>query len=385
MVDSGVANVPDLRGKVAATFWDPRVDTSAADTVGHGTFVSSIIAARNDDGRGLAGFCGACRLAVYKADPLDDAEIAAGIERLTAAHVRIINLSVVLPTASQQVVDALDAAMSAGVLVVVASGNEGAGTIDFPASSVQPPDGVPAGGIVVGASDAAGRRAPFSNWGSQLSLLAPGSFDRRCGVGVIGALPEAASDFDRRGRCDTVFDYGGARYAYATGTSFAAPEVAGIAALVWAAAPSLTNVQVATILEQTATRPVGVGWTPTAGWGVVDARAALEAATGRSSADSLTLSRLHVGGPRRPGATVTATVRARWGDGTPVLAGAAPACTLSVRGHPVPTRASLAGGRVTCRFRLPPGSGGARATGSISVAAPSVPPASAIYAFVIRS
>ena len=96
VVDSGISAVPDLAGKIAETFWDKTVQPLGDDVIGHGTFVSSIIASRNDDGFGLAGFCGACRLAVYKASPLTDVQVAEGIRTLTDAHVRIINLSIVL-------------------------------------------------------------------------------------------------------------------------------------------------------------------------------------------------------------------------------------------------------------------------------------------------
>ena len=62
-------------------------------------------------------------------------------------------------------------------------------------------------------------------------------------------------------------------YGYASGTSFAAPQVAGAAALVWAAGPGLTAQQVAAILEQTAS---GAGaWSPELGYGVLDAAAAV--------------------------------------------------------------------------------------------------------------
>ena len=71
------------------------------------------------------------QLAVYKATPSTDVEIAAGIVRLTDAHVRIINLSVVLPTPSPAIVDALDYATAAGVLVVAATGNEGLGSVEI--------------------------------------------------------------------------------------------------------------------------------------------------------------------------------------------------------------------------------------------------------------
>jgi serine protease len=133
------------------------------------------------------------------------------------------------------------------------------------------------GGLVVGAATAHGRRASFSNYGFRLSLVAPGTYDGNCRDGIIGAIPSIAVSFDTGTGCDaTLIDVRGDRYAYANGTSFAAAEVAGIAALVWAARPKMTNVQLADLLEQTARRPAGAGWRPGLGWGVVDARAAVK-------------------------------------------------------------------------------------------------------------
>jgi subtilisin family serine protease len=385
IVDSGVANVPDLHGKVAETFWDTRTNVSADDVVGHGTFVSSVIGAVNDDGVGLAGFCGACRLAVYKAIPLNDVQIAAGIQRLTDAHVRIINLSLVEPTESQDIVDAINYATAAGVLVVGASGNESRGTVDFPASVLQPENGAASGGIAVGASDGAGNRAAFSNWGTRLSLLAPGSLDTRCTLGILGAVPQVATDFEGGRTCDAVYvDAAGNHYAYASGTSFAAPIVTGIAALVWAAAPGLTNVQVASVLEQTATRPAGAGWLPTTGWGIVNARAALESVLGRKAVDALSLSSLRVAGARTPGTLLTATVRAAWNDEMPVVAGATPTCKVAVGGKAVRSRVTLGSGILSCTFTVPAGSTGKYVAGSLALAAPARPAATARFAFTVR-
>jgi subtilisin family serine protease len=169
--------------------------------------------------------------------------------------------------------EALDQALRAGVLVVAASGDGGRASLSFPAAYLRPGSG----GLVVGASTAGGRRASFSDYGAGLSLVAPGTYDGRCDDGIVGAIPSIAVSFDTGTGCDaTLIDAHGNRYAYANGTSFAAPEVAGIAALVWAARPSMTNVQVARLLEQTARRPAGVRWTPSLGWGVVDALAAAE-------------------------------------------------------------------------------------------------------------
>ena len=385
VVDSGISPVPDLAGKIAETFWDPSVTKSAIDALGHGTFVASIIAAQNDDGFGLAGFCGACRLAIYKAAPLTDVQVAEGIRTLTDAHVRVINLSVVLDSPSQAVTDALDYATAAGVLVVAASGNEGRDSVDFPASSLQPADGVPSPGLAVGASDRAGKRASFSNGGPGLSLVAPGTLTSSCSSGIIGAIPASAPDFGGAGSCSVILPHvpGGARYAYASGTSFAAPEVAGTAALVWSVKPSLTSVQVASILEQTATRPAGTGWTPGLGWGVLNANAAVESAAGRSSADSIVLADLDVTRPREPGDAVTAATEASWLDGTPIRLGATPACRIRAGGLPLRTTVTLAGGIVSCSFRLPARSGGRLVSGRLSVSAPGTVETSASFRFTV--
>ena len=384
VVDSGIAPVPDLTGKVAETFWDPLFNSSAADRLGHGTFVSSIIASRNDDGFGLAGFCGACRLAVYKADPLTDVQVAEGIQKLTDAHVRVINLSIVLDHPAQDVIDAINYATNAGVLVVAASGNEGTSAVDFPASLLQPPNGAPSSGLAVGASDANGARASFSNDGPQLSLIAPGTFNSKCTVGILGAIPASAPDFGDRDSCSVTMTHAdGARYAYASGTSFSAPEVAGVAALVWSVKPSLTSAEVAAVLEQTATRPPGAGWDATVGWGVLNAKAAVESVSGKSASDTIALARLRISRPRAPGSRVEASVEANWGDGTAIRVGANPSCRITVAGAPARVSTTLDAGLLTCSFTLPRTSAGAQVAGTVSVAAAGAAAAAASFRFAV--
>jgi hypothetical protein len=175
----------------------------------------------------------------------------------------------------------------------------------------------------------------------------------------------------------------GARYAYASGTSFSAPEVAGIAALVWSVKPSLTSAQIASVLEQTATRPQGAGWSPGVGWGVVNAAAAVANVSAKSTADSISLATLRISRPRSPGSTIEATVQAHWGDGMPVRVGATPSCRITDGGaalHAVPT---LAAGLVTCAFTLPRGSTGKEVSGTVSVAAPGAATAAASFRFSV--
>ena len=103
--------------------------------------------------------------------------------------------------------------------------------------------------------------AEFSNTGDNLSLLAPGDYDygchgracRRPGRRKTGTAP-ARRMFDGEG---------GAHYAYVGGTSFSAPEVAGVAALIWAVRPDLRNWEVAEIIKQSAHRDTP-GWNRTA-------------------------------------------------------------------------------------------------------------------------
>jgi hypothetical protein len=64
------------------------------------------------------------------------------------------------------------------------------------------------------------------------------------------------------------------RYAYAEGTSFSAPIVSGIAALVWQVEPRLASEQVAEVLTRSARQTVATGWNEFTGAGVVDGAAA---------------------------------------------------------------------------------------------------------------
>ena len=154
VVDSGVARRSRPEGEDRRDVLGQDDPRSAVDVLGHGTFVSSIIAARNDDGFGLAGFCGACRLAVYKAVPLNDVQVAEGIRTLTDAHVRVINLSIVLNSPSQAVADAIAYATAAGVLVVARERERRRSRRShYPASLLQPAAAPPSTGLAVGASD----------------------------------------------------------------------------------------------------------------------------------------------------------------------------------------------------------------------------------------
>ena len=368
VIDTGFGNVPDLAGKVAQTWYFTGEAGNPFDTMGHGTFVSSLIAATNDDGQGMAGFCGGCRLAIVKDLSLDSFTISTAIHTLTDAGVRIINMSFGGPGISLMEVDALNYAISKGVLLVASAGNDG-GPVLYPAAYLQPDSGASGFGLAVGASDSLDRRPSWSNWGSRLSLLAPGTFTSAplCNVGVLGALPPSASLFDAD--CSTKFNdpVTGARYAYSDGTSFSAPEVAGVAALVWASRLDLVSNQIASVLTRSATRPAGAGWSADRGWGVLNASGAVELATGKSTADAVTIGDPRFDGRIEAGSSASAAADVTYADGSPVLAGSA-TCSATVGGRTLtPFLQKFDSGSVRCSWLVPTAAGGERLAAHIDV------------------
>jgi len=279
VVDTGAdLTVPDLASKSPGAFNVVARTADVRDDFGHGTFVASLAAGSVTNGEGIAGFGGDAQLLVVKADDGDgtftDVDEAAGILYAVAHGARIINLSLGSPETSPVERRAIAYAIDRGVLVVAAAGNSYArgNPVMYPAALLQPPgsDGAGGAGLAVAASTPTGARAPFSSTGSWISLAAPG-------LNVLGDLSALAPSwlYPR-----AVLPGADALVGYASGTSYAAPEVAGAAALVWAANPSLTAQQVAELLEQTAS---GRGrWTPDLGFGVLDVGAAVALAQSQS-------------------------------------------------------------------------------------------------------
>jgi subtilisin family serine protease len=268
VVDTGAdLTAPDLAAKTPAAWSVVSNDADVTDRVGHGTFVSSLAAGAVGDGNVLDGLGGDARLMVVQATSsgteFSDAREAAAIVWAVDHGARIVNLSLGGFDTSQVERDAIDYAAGHGVLVVAAAGNQSPrSTLPmYPAALVA---GV---GLVVGASTSTGARAPFSSTAAYVDLLAPGQH-------VLGALSSTspASNFPRA----KLPGAGAGLYGYGSGTSYAAPEVAGAAALVWAANPALTAAQVIRILEQTATRAGARA--PGLGYGVLDVAAAVAAA-----------------------------------------------------------------------------------------------------------
>jgi len=217
VLDSGFdVTHPDLAGKVSST-WD--VVTSTADVgysladsyPGHGTAMASIAAAATNNGIGLAGAAPDAALMLVQvadANALVYADaVAAGIVYATDHGAAVISMSFGSPASAPVEQSAVAYALARGVVVVAAAGNDTGATPMYPAAL----PGVIAVGATLNDGSAA---APFSNYGQWVSVGAPG-------VDVTAALPIALDTTD--GTQDG--------YTVISGTSPAAPIVAGEAAL----------------------------------------------------------------------------------------------------------------------------------------------------------
>lgn len=246
VVDTGVdAGASQLAGRVMQGL-DVRVNGPSRgdnDCFGHGTFVAGIIAAAPVATTPFSGIAPEAkilpiRIADSSKDTSPDA-LAKGIRAAVDLGAKIINVSASTNSVDPGIDAAVDYATSRDVLIIASAGNsaEQGNPTPYPASE-------PAV-IAVGAIDSQGQRAQFSQTGNYLSLAAPG-------VDVASLGP------------------GGPGQWQASGTSYAAPFVTGVAALVRAYHPELTAAQVKHRLEATADRPPANVPDPGLGWGVVN-------------------------------------------------------------------------------------------------------------------
>ncbi|MBI2322609.1 MAG: S8 family serine peptidase [Chloroflexi bacterium] len=262
VVDTGVDLAhPDLVSKIASGGWDfANSDASPQDDNGHGTHVAGIAAAATDNGVGIAGVAWQARILPVKVLNSSGSgfisDVADGIRWAADHGAQIINLSLGSTSDPQSLRDAVAYARGRGALVVAAGGNCGSPSSDC--TLVNEPD-YPAAYttvVAVAATDQGDQRASFSTVQSYIDVAAPGA-------GILSTYWSS-----------------GSTYASLSGTSMAAPHVAGLAALILALIPQLTADEVTLAMQDTADKVgssayVG-GRNDEYGYGRVNALAALQ-------------------------------------------------------------------------------------------------------------
>ncbi len=274
VVDTGIAyedngywykKAPDFAGTAFAAGYDfVNNDSHPNDDEGHGTHVAGTIAQTTNNGLGVAGIAYGTSLMPVKV--LDSrgygyySDIADGIRFAADNGADIINLSLGGDAPSQALEDALRYAYEKGVTIVAAAGNNGKNGISYPAAYNNYV-------IAAGATRYDETRAPYSNYGADLDLAAPGG--------------DITVDQNSDGYGDGILQQTFARdtrsfgYYFYQGTSMAAPHVSAVAALVISAGGAHTPDTLRQALTETAKDLGTPGWDSQFGWGLIDAAAAV--------------------------------------------------------------------------------------------------------------
>lgn len=296
VIDTGITAHPDLAANVLAAGYDFISSASTANDGGgrdadpsdpgdaqtflqcglanplprnsswHGTHVAGTVAAVTGNAVGVAGMaygakilpvralgrCGGTLADIIDAIVWSSGGTVAGVPAVGANKAHVINMSLGGGGACSAAMQAaVTGAFNRGTTVVVAAGNSNADVSGFTPASC-------ANVIAVGATDSAGAKASFSNYGAGIDVSGPG-------VGILSTLNLGASA------------PGAAGYASYSGTSMASPHVAGQVALMLSKpGPDPTPAQVEAIVKATV-KPFGATPPQPLGTGIIDARAAVDA------------------------------------------------------------------------------------------------------------
>ncbi len=242
VIDTGIDFThPEFAGRLLPGYDFANKDADPTDDNGHGTHVAGIAAAGIDNALGMAGMAGQVKILPVKVLNASNvgwmSDVAAGITYAVDQGAKVINLSLAATKESLPVQDAIIYAVSKGVVVIAAGGNDNTDVARYPAVY----DNV----IALGATAFDGSRWAMSDFGQNIDLMAPGST-------VWSTRP-------------------GNTYAFMSGTSMAAPHAAGVAALMLSVNPNLTPAQIKQALQETAVDMGAPGVDTTYGYGLLNA------------------------------------------------------------------------------------------------------------------
>jgi len=273
IIDTGISVGSDLSDTCFVDGYDfVNGDSNPADDNGHGTHVAGTVAQSTNNNLGVSGVAFDCCLMPVKV--LDAygygtyADIVEGINFAVDNGADIISMSLGGSSSSSGLEDALENAYNSGVTCIAASGNNGQNGVLYPAAY---DDYV----IAVGSTQYDKQRAPYSNYGTSLDVVAPGgnlNLDQNGDGYGDGVLQQT---FVKRWG---YFQWG---YYFLQGTSMATPHVSGIAALL--VSNGINNPDdIREAIEQSAYDLGSSGWDMYYGWGLVNAYDALQYSQGDS-------------------------------------------------------------------------------------------------------
>jgi subtilisin family serine protease len=282
VLDTGVdVNHPEFAGQIQRRIDVATGTSNVTDFVGHGTFVTGLIAALDGNGLGGKGVAGTTKVLALRASRSEEfrlSNLIRGIEISIRRGADVINMSVASQSFTVSQARALEAAFFNDVLPVAAAGNnaQNGNPLEFPAAAIGGRRGGQGIGLSVAATRPDGSVAAFSDHNPFVSLAAPGASQEFCDFGVFSTLPASTTPPWNEGGCPRLFTgVAGDHYGYGEGTSFAAPIVSGLAALAWQAERRLASEQVADVMNRSA---AGTGWNQFTGAGVADGKRAVEVA-----------------------------------------------------------------------------------------------------------
>lgn len=295
IVDSGVqTDHPDLASRMAPTTTWGRCETGSCvayssgnaatypvDGDGHGTHVAGIVAATTDNGIGVAGVAGDRPVNLIPIKVLNDKGdgttdgVAAGIAWAVAKGAKVINMSLGGDTDTQTVNSAIDAAADAGVLITISAGNCGgsgyatAGCTkqnepDFPAAYADPAYSNP---MYPTKTSGVGKLVPVASISQSGTVSTFSTQAAYVATGIAAPGDAVYSTYKLSG------------YSTLSGTSMAAPNVAGAAAVIWSTFPAMSRTEVRDAILNSATANANTIANPNAyGKGILNIDAALYAA-----------------------------------------------------------------------------------------------------------
>lgn len=249
ILDTGVNYAhPDLKVVLGPDYVNG--DSDPMDDHGHGTRMAGIAGAYGNNGVGVAGLDWLADILAIKVCGSDGkctwSNLAKGITYAVDNGARVLSISLGGSSGSSTLQNALQYAWGKGAVISCSAGNSNSNGAHYPSDYKEC--------ISVGATDSNDNKASFSNWGLNLEVMAPGV---------------------------SILTTSGSGYGTSTGTSPAAPHVAGLASLLFGLNPNLDNCRTREIMQSTAKDLGAAGWDQYYGYGRIDAYAAAVAAIGQ--------------------------------------------------------------------------------------------------------